>query len=163
VLFLGALLFSAPRRRAAIPLLVGVVFLFIMLGSQGEFSPYYQLHRLPFYGSLRNPTLYVFTGALFLVIGGATALDELDRWVRAHRRRWVTRLARLLPLVGLFTAAHLAWICHQALALHPRFTVEPVPRVPQDFKQVRGNHFVAPIWPQLDRGSLDCYDETPWP
>ena len=160
-LFLGALVFAAPRRRAAIPLVIAVTFMFITLGDHGEFSLYHQLHRLPFYKSLRNPTLYVFTGALFVVLGGATALDELDRWLGARPRRWARRLAWLAPVVALGTGVQLAWLIHR-YAGPEVFSVEAAQRVPQEFKQSRGNHFVAPLWPNFDRGSLDCYDETPW-
>lgn len=161
-LFLGSFLWSATRRRAAIPLLIAVAFLFITLGDHGEFSPYHQLHRLPLYRSLRNPTLYVFTGALFVVIAGCAALDELDRFLAASRRRGLRLLRVLLPLVALGTAAELAGWIHWFM-MGEVYTVGPAPRVHQEFKQARGNHFVAPLWPQLGLGSLDCYDETPWP
>jgi hypothetical protein len=160
-LFVAAVFFAGPRKRAAIPLFVALSFLLLMLGPQGSLSPYALLHRLPLYKSLRNPALFSFTGALFLVIGAGFALDELLRWAANLRRgaRVATALVTILTLSSfgdLFVQARHA-------TTDNFLTFGAIPRVADEFRQTRGNDFQQPIWPYLDRGSIACYDETPWP
>jgi hypothetical protein len=165
LLFLGAVLFAAVRKRAAMALVVCLVFMLIGLGYQGAFSPYPLLKKLPLFSSLRNPYHWGFTAALFLVIAASFALDELERWLRSggRARVWVGRI--LPPLLVLVTASELAWRGRAELT-NPgwrAFTFPPIPRVEQDFRQTRANHWVSPMWPTVDRGMIACYDETPWP
>jgi hypothetical protein len=162
LLFAGAVLFARARRRAATPLLLALLFMSISLGYHGNFSPYPWLHRAPLFRSLRNPTLYSFTGALFVVIAACYALDELAAWLRERPGR----LARLLVLLGvpgvaLGVSVELA-LMGRAMLRDGVFSHQPAARVPQEFHQARGNRFYQPGWIWLDRGSLSCYDETPW-
>ncbi len=163
--FVGAVLFTAPRRRAAIPLLVCLFFMLLCLGYQGPFSPYPWTKKLPLLASLRNPTNYSIMGVMFLVLSACFALDELEAWLRRRAGAWRWIGLTLPPLLALGNAVELGVRGSHTIA-NPKwhaFTFPPVPRVDQEFRQTRGNRFVMPLWPYVDRGMLACYDETPWP
>ena len=164
VLFLGALFFAAPRRRAAIPLFICFFFMLVCVGYQGPFTPYPIMKQLPLFKSLRNPTHYSIGGALFLVLAGCLSLDELERWLRRGGRtlKWIGLI--LPPVLALVTAVELGARGSYAIT-NPSwktFTLPEFPRVPQEFRQTRGNRFMQVMFPYLDRGTLHCYDETPW-
>jgi hypothetical protein len=163
VLFAGAALFAAPRRRAAIPLLLALWFILIGLGNHGDFSLYPLIKRLPLYRSLRNPTLYSFTGALFLILSAGYGLDALDGWLRGSRVRALRAAALVLvPLLALGNGVELAsW--GRYFLQRGVFGRAPITRVEQPFRQMRGNRYVQQLFAYVDRGSLSCYDETPWP
>jgi len=162
--FVGAVLFARARRRAAIPLLLALLCMLLSMGMHGTFSPLPILRHLPLFKSLRQPALWSFAGAFFIVISACFAADELDRWLGEKGRRGARIAAVLLPLLALGTGIELSYRGQWSLGPHsPPFTWAPATRVEQDFKQTRGNHFEHAMFPPLDRGTLSCYDETPWP
>jgi hypothetical protein len=162
--FTGAVLFARARKRAATPILVAVFFMLLTLGMHGDFSPLPWLHKAPLFKSLRNPYLWAFAGALFVVIAASIGLDEFDRYFRARggRLKWIAYIA--VPLVVAATTTDLlaqGWKENSRGAMP--FTWQAPTVVPSEFKQSRGNHFVQATFPYLDRGTLNCYDETPFP
>ena len=162
ILFWGAVLFGRVRRRAAIPLSCALFFGIIMLGHQGDFSIYPWLKRLPLYQSLRNPLLYSFIATLFVVLGAVLALDELCAFF--ERRPAIERRAgyALVAVCVFYTAFELAGQ-GRAWMPHGTFTFAPVAELDGEFRQSRGNSLLVAVWPPLERGTLSCYDETPWP
>ena len=163
LLFVGALSFARVRRRAWIPLLTAVFFMLMTLGMRGPLSPLYWLHRLPLLRSLRNPTLWSCPGALFVVLSASYGVDALDGWLRERGDR-IRRLARF-AIPALVLAVGLELLVQGNLQMvgdHSAFTWQTPPRVTQEFRQGRGNYFEFPLWPYLDRGTLSCYDETPF-
>src|SRR5579871_3748966 len=162
-LFVAAVVFARIRRRAAIPLLIALWFMLLTLGDQGEISPYHVLHQLPLFRSLRNPTLYSFTGALFIVLAAGYALDEMENWLGSRPFRPLRAIGAIAPLlVALATGAQLAHLGHWQLG-YDIFSWKPAPIVEHEFRQTRGNQFDQALFQYLDRGSISCYDETPWP
>lgn len=166
LLFAGSVLFAKTRARAAIPLCVTLFFMLLTSGMQGVFSPLVWLHRLPLLRSLRNPTLWSCAVAFFMVLAAAYALDELGLFLRSfHRSRIVRFLALLLPpVIALGVGIDMLRIGYDHLHGHSfPWNWNTPPRVHQDFRQTRGNYFEFPLWPYIDRGTLACYDETPFP
>lgn len=165
VLFVGAVLFARARARAAMALVCALFFNLLTMGMQGYFSPLFWLHKLPLLRSLRNPALWSVMGAFFVVLGGAFALDELLKWLRTSGRAGERLAAGLAAAVLLFTVGDMAFFRGQRYLTVPAFpfTWETPPRVKQEFHQSRGNYFEFPLWPYVDRGTLSCYDETPFP
>ena len=157
------LCWDRARRRAYKPILVTLFFFAAQLGYSDTHSLYGLLKSLPLYKSLRNPTLYSFTAALFLVVTACYSLDEIAKIVAGLR--W-----RALKLVGTIAVAALALAPgideairgNQILSRPHIFTFPPVPTIHDEFRQARGNYWMAPLWPSVDRGTLSCYDETPW-
>jgi hypothetical protein len=159
-----AVLFARARKRAAVPLLVTLFFMLLTLGMHGDFSPLPWLHRLPLFKSLRNPYLWAFAGALFLVIAATLGLDEFDRHMRERGgwRKWVGYF--VVPMIVVATGADLLKLGWKENAPPSMpFTWQAPTVVPSEFKQSRGNHFVQATFPYMDRGTLSCYDETPFP
>ncbi len=164
ICFAGAVLFARARKRAAVPILVTIFFMLLTLGMHGTFSPLPWLHKLPLFKSLRNPYLWSFAGALFLVIAATLGLDELDRALRERGAKLQKVAMILVPLIVAATAADLlalGWRENSGGSMP--FTWQTPTVVHDDFKQSRGNHFVQATFPYLDRGTLSCYDETPFP
>jgi hypothetical protein len=164
LLTVGALAFSRVRRRAGIALACLLVCNLLALGENGFFSPYPLLRRLPLYASLRQPALWTCAGVLFLSLAATLCTDELDRWLRARGRRSAWLAAVLVPLIVLGMGADLLARARDAIGgRNNPFTWAPATRVKDEFRQSRGNHFLHPMFPYLDRGTLSCYDETPFP
>lgn len=167
VLFVGAVLFARVRARgpAAMALVCALLFSLLTMGMQGFFSPLFWLHKLPLLRSLRNPALWSVMGAFFVVLAGAFALDELLLWLQGFGRRGQRLAALVAAGVILFTVGDMAFFRGQRYLTVPAFpfTWETPPRVKQEFHQSRGNYFEFPLWPYVDRGTLSCYDETPFP
>jgi hypothetical protein len=162
ILFWGAVIFRRVRRRAAIPLLCALFFGIIMLGHHGDLSIYPWLKRLPLYRSLRNPLLYSFTGTIFFVIAAVIALDELLGWLET-RPLWLRRAGyAVVAALVFYTSHHIIKIGRKWMP-PGTFDFEQTAELDGEFRQARGNQFLHPIWPYLERGTLNCYDETPWP
>lgn len=157
----GAFFVPSVRQRAAIPLVLFSIFAIVTMGYHGWFSIYPWLKLLPLYRSLRNPALYSFTGALFLCIAACWSFDRFLGWLEQRfptRPRLVERLPIVLILVTVIELAATAnWYMRGATFAYPE-----IPHVEGEFRQTRGNRFDVAVWPYIDRGSLSCYDETPW-
>jgi hypothetical protein len=164
MLFVGAVFFARARRRTAIPLLCALFFMLLTLGMHGPFSPLPHLHELPLFKSLRNPYLWGFAGALFVVIAATLALDELASWLEDRGPRCRILTVILVPVLVLGVAADLLARTHHTIGgRNSPFTWTAPTRVPDEFRQSRGNRFMQATFPYFDRGTLSCYDETPFP
>lgn len=166
VLFVGAVLFARPRARAAMPLLITLFFMMLTLGMHGPFSPLPWLHQLPLLRSLRNPTLWSFAGAFFLVIAAAYGLDALERFLLSRATSALGRTLAYFAVAAFVIGTGADLLLSGYGQLHGRafpFTWETPPRIHQAFRQSRGNYFELPLFAYADRGTLSCYDETPFP
>ncbi len=161
LLFFGSMLVARGRKRAGIPSVVALFFVLLSMGYQGVFTPLHWLHKAPLFKVFRNPTLWSFGAALFMVIAAGLALDELVAYF--EERRWQRAARYLAPLVALLVTVDLLYFAQWITSPpHAPFAYGPAPFVEQEFRQARGNRMEQVLWVYLNRGSLSCYDETPF-
>ncbi len=143
-----------PRFRAHLAVLL-VLFAVLALGSHG--GVWDLLTRLPLYRNLRYALRFVALLALPLGLAASLGLTRLR--AAMDRRRPGAGTALVLVAVG---ALALDLLPASRRTLGNPYVVPEVPRVAQAFAQSRGNHWLNQIWPRIDRGTIACYEETPF-
>jgi hypothetical protein len=144
------------RRRALPSLALCVLSYWFALGYRTEHSIFEVLRTIPPYTMLRAPERFL----VFMAFGAATvaALGVRGFEVAARRRYpslFLVALACQLVLVGdAVLLVHLGQTKEQARHLDP----EP-PIVEREFRQSRGNRWLAAYYPFMSRGTLTCFDD----
>lgn len=150
----GVGLWAAPRCRGRLAALL-VLFGLLALGSMG--GAWDLLTRLPLYANLRYALRFVALLALPLAVLASLGV--------AHMRAAADRFR---PGAGVLVAVLVT--CAVAVELLPAnrrmlgnpYVVAEVPRIARPFAQSRGNHWLNQLWARTDRGSIACYEETPF-
>jgi len=170
---LGALLLVAMgawtllrRRRDLWPAMAAMlVFMVFQVGNVTGF-PWWLLKHLPIFRYMRAPSRFTVIVGLFasVMIGLA-----LDRWMaplfhtRAEQqvlvgpRRWIAIAVAVLAALFLIDEASFnreQWF--QTMSLPA-----PTDPVSPSFHQVRGDRHRMYAYPRANRGTLDCFEETP--
>lgn len=172
-------------ERRVVGAILGAAFFFLLaMGEQRPISLYGVLRRLPVFGQLRSPERFGFVVAFFLSLGAGHALGALERAPEAlrralHRALSIARHARARALARVFHPTLFRGIGHfiallAGVALVGALHVEN--RIPADlyafdfplardaeFKQARGNRWDEHVWARAGRGSLQCFEENPFP
>lgn len=144
----------AGRWRVRLGVLL-VVFALLALGSGGGL--WELLCRLPLYRNLRYALRF---GALVALVVGLLASLAVAR-LRAAGDAWRPGLGTVAALVAL-VAVGVDLLPAERRTLGQPYVVDEVRAVHQPFAQARGNHWLNQVWPRIDRGSIACYEETPF-
>jgi hypothetical protein len=148
------------RRRRELWLLL--VFLGLVIGDHGSYSPYAILRSLPMLGNLRVPTRYWIVVDLWLALlvaaGGARLARGLAR--RARGAVWAWGLFGALQGLLLWFAVDLirtngVAVFRGAMPTPPA----PLPVPGARFRQVLGSSFEMYRFAPRNQGSLRCFDE----
>jgi hypothetical protein len=122
-------------------------------------SPFAWLRSLPAFETLRYPERFLFFAAFYAVELIAAGLGVLTRVTR--RRAWFWPIWLLVGAAlaagygGAIASAHGAWA---QMWLSP-----PPAEVKQDFRQARGNRWLAGYYAPMQRGSISCWEAYPVP
>jgi hypothetical protein len=155
LLALPLVLFGAFRKKS-IPLAIGVfVWVWFALGYKTDLSIFAALRTVPPYTMLRAPErflVFVALAAATLAALGVRRLEIAGR--RSHRLLG-------LALVGhaLLVADTVLLVEHADLRAAGRHMDPEPPVVERDFRQARGNRWLAGYYPLMSRGSLTCFDD----
>jgi hypothetical protein len=145
------------RRRRAVALVVtGALWLWLAAGYAASPSLFATLRGIPPFTMLRYPERFL---ALFALALASLAAAGVGRLELLGRRRPLVRFAWLAALLLLAANAGLLVANTQGWALGRALTVPPVHAETRDFKQARGNRWLAAQYPALDRGTLSCFDD----
>jgi hypothetical protein len=156
-------LFLAPigllRRRFWPALILFGVSVWTAVGYAVGVSPFAWLRALPAFETLRYPERFLFFAAFYAVELIAAGLAVLTQATR--RRAWLwpawllVGLALALAYAGAIGSAHGAWA---QMWLSP-----PPTEVQQEFRQARGNRWLAGYYAPMQRGSISCWEAYPVP
>ncbi|MCB9707715.1 MAG: hypothetical protein H6714_02840 [Myxococcales bacterium] len=166
----GVLWFDKLSRRY---LIASAVFLLLALGNTGWWSPYNWLEQLPLFGQLRNPERFTTVMALFLALGAGRSITLFEQTVYGLGLRHKTTkgglFVRTLLLLGTTVAVFgmCAYVVSGMISAHRVEYGEVYREPPLDtyrggFSQTKGNRWDAHVWPLINRGSLACFEETPF-
>jgi hypothetical protein len=163
-------------RAAARFVALALVFGAIAVGQLNDLAPWVFLHKLPVYSQLGTPSRIMILVLMFLALAGArglTRLEDAPTWI-ATRILW--RRKRRLPILGrLFTgvfgaafAGYLGYLATKALvastAINPgtAYAMDGPLRYADEFRQSRGNRWDSQVWVPASRGSIGCFEESPF-
>ncbi len=165
VLAAVGLLLLVRLRRYRFWWVLLLVFVLLMMGNHGAFSPHEVLHSLPVFRSLHVPSRLSVIVTLCLAMLTGFALTELRAWVHGRAwRRWPGRLARALPVLFLLgVGTDLITFGQTQLG---RFTDQPrAGRAPEGtaFAMTREPWHHGPWLPRFRKGTVACYEPNPVP
>lgn len=123
-------------RRAAPAAVTGLVFLALMFGDYGQFSPWHWLHGLPPFLSMHDPVRFRVIVVLSLTLLAALSVSRLEQRARTN----TFRRGRLLWLVcGAVTVIAVLDLIMATAPLYMRVSSRPalVPRRAGPFRQTR--------------------------
>lgn len=170
---------SRPLARTGLGLLsMGGLFFWMALGDQGPLSIYSWMNHLPIFGQLRDPYRYTILVGLFACLAAGCTLSLIERaaggwgaWVltrlriiKAHSRE---KSGAHLRSYGLLLALPIAVLVSADVVYENRvsasvFSDPPIRTRAGEFRQSVGNRWDAHLWPAIKRGSLQCFEETPF-
>ena len=151
------------RRRSLLPVVVsGVTFVLFQLGNLIPL-PWWLLKKLPVYQNLRVPSRFTIIAGLFMCVLIGVAVDEWGAPVLARWRSLDRRARRIGVLVLALSGAFLIdAVSFNRLQWDQTFGAPP-PTDPRaaDFHQAPGNAGRMYVYPAINQGSLNCFEETP--
>jgi hypothetical protein len=155
VIALPVVLVGLARRKAG-PLVVAAVVLgWVAMGYAAHPSIFALLRKVPPYTMLRSPERFLALVALYY----ATLAGLGVRWLEAlgRKRPWA-QWAALLASALLF-ANLVPLIVDQHARIAERKLMAPPTRVASEFRQARGDRWLAAFYPAIGRGTLSCFDD----
>lgn len=173
LMLFGVLMFDRLSRRY---FLMSVLFLLIAAGNFAPWSPYALIDHMPVFEDLRRPEGYTVVLALFWSLGSGRGLSLLEHyatkslrmaaWVGVGRLLWLRTTAQLsitavMLAIGTYVVADA--IDSRKVTYGSVFRDAPIHRYQDEFRQTIGNRWDAHVWPFISRGTLACFEETPFP
>jgi hypothetical protein len=147
---------AAILRRRTIPLvLTGWLWLWLAMGYKVKPSLFSMLRVIPPYTMLRYPERFLALFALAAAVGAAIGLGRVVIAARTKRR---LRFAPLLATV-LLGGNVVLLVVNDYAEVNGRTLAQPPIAREGDFRQARGNRWVAAFYPAMSRGTLSCFDD----
>lgn len=168
----GVLMFDRLSRRY---FLISALFLLIAAGNFAVWSPYALIDRIPLFGDLRRPEGYTVVLALFWSLGSGRGLSMLEHHAAKSFRqaeakfmhsRWLRSTGQLAitgVMIAMVTYVAMETVDARKVTYGSVFRDPPIQRHRDQFRQTKGNRWDAHIWPFVNRGTLACFEETPFP
>lgn len=156
---LPALLAGLFAWRAVPLLLLGGLAAWCATGYAAGWSPFIGLRALPLFSTLRYPERYLAIVALAACALAALGTTHAQRLSRRH----LAGLPLLVALCALLAFNFRGMVRnHHTVDAH-RTLVAPARRIDREFRQARGNRWLAAHYAPMSRGSLSCWDAWPVP
>ena len=152
---LPLLAFGLFRRRSIVPALGAALWVWFALGYKVTPSIFALLRTVPPYTMLRAPERFLVFVALAAATIAALGVRRFEIAGRRARRFLVLAFALHALLLG---DTVILTKLGQLRALGRRMDPEP-PTLDREFKQTRGNRWLAAYYPFLSRGTLTCFDD----
>ncbi len=156
VLVLPLAVLAAIERRSIWLVSRAAFFLWLAAGFAAHPSGYALLRTIPPYTMLRNPERFLVPFALVYAVLAARGLGDLEALVRSRKWSPVIVLAALALAYtndGVLVDNDWAWQRGRTLM------EAPAPHEPGEFANARGNRWLAAYYPNLNRGTLSCFDD----
>jgi len=150
------LLFLGVCRKKAIPLTAAAVtWIWLAMGYKVTPSLFAALRHIPPYTMLRAPERFLLFFALVAVALVALGVRKLEAIGRG-RPGWLA-LATVVQVLLIGNTVALAM--NDWSASTGRKMVPPPATMARDFRQARGNRWLAAYYPFQSRGTLSCFDD----
>ncbi len=147
----------ALRRRRALPVaIICVVFVWLAVGYGVNPSIFALLRKIPPYTMLRAPARFLTLFALYFAVLAALGVRSLEVLLRKNRQpRWPVFVA-----CGLLIGNLGPLLVNQTMRARERTTMSPPKaEASREFRQARGDRWLASFYVPLDRGTLSCFDD----
>jgi hypothetical protein len=150
---------GSGRKRSLALTASALIWVWLAFGFKAPGSPTYSLFALlrvvPPYTMLRAPERFLVFFGLAAAVIGALGVRRLE--VCARRRPWIISIAALCQGLLIWDAAVL--IGNDHAEARGRTMVVPPTRHYREFRQARGNRWLAAYYPWMSRGTLSCFDD----
>ncbi|QQR89736.1 MAG: hypothetical protein IPJ88_16365 [Myxococcales bacterium] len=157
-------IFFAWRARRWPILIALCLFVSLMFGEHGNFSPWHMLHQLPIFSSLRVPSRFSVIVGLYLIVLSGFAFDGVVSWLK--KRAQSKTAQRAVFAFSTIAALGIAGEVYINNLRHTDFWLSPA------IEETASKHFhliSAPDWgryypiyaslPARNLGTAGCY---PW-
>jgi hypothetical protein len=144
-------------RRRSLSLVISIALcVWLACGYHAELSLFAALRTIPPYTMLRAPERFLLFVALSIATLAAIGTRRLEVRGLGRTRAMivVATLGHALLLADTVLLIKLGQVRAAGRVLEP----EP-PKVDRDFRQARGNRWLAAYYPMMSRGSLTCFDD----
>ncbi len=148
-------LFGIWRRRSVAPVIGAALWIWFSTGYKVPLSIFAALRTIPPYTMLRAPERFLVFLALAVATVAALGIRRVEVAMR-RRRSW---MAAAVVLYGLLLGDTYMLVKLGLLRANTRKMEPAPPVVERDFRQDRGNRWVASYYPWMSRGSLTCFDD----
>jgi len=152
---LPVIAFGIFRKRAIVPLIGLVLWLWFATGYDVHASLFAVLRTIPPYTMLRAPERFLTFVALTSAVIAALGIRKLE----ALGRRRAGYLACAFALHGLLAIDAVLLAYHGQMRADARKMDPPPAVIARDFRQARGNRWLADYYPLMSRGTLTCFDD----
>jgi hypothetical protein len=148
---------GSGRRRALALTFSGLVWVWLAFGFKApwKLSLFGLLRAIPPYTMLRAPERFLILVALGIAGISALGLRRLE--AAARKQTWM--IVAMLPLYLLLVTDSAMLIGNAWAEAFSRPMVTAPTVLKRDFRQARGNRWLAAYYPFMSRGSLSCFDD----
>jgi hypothetical protein len=181
---LPVVLVGFVRRSARALAIAAVLVVWLAMGYGAHPSAFELLRKIPPYTMLRAPERFLALVAFYYAVLGALGATEVEALARVHGRaipepaapgtagatparphralaRMAARVARwLAPVATALLVGNLVpLIVDYHWRIGERTLMAPPSEIAGDFRQARGNRWLAAFYPAIGRGTVSCFDD----
>lgn len=156
--FLALLALGGSERKSLRTLFIVVLFLWLSAGYARRPALFALLRQLPVFSALRYPERFLWLGILFACEPAAHALAKVPRL--GEGKRWRNGAHIVLSFAVLFSLGTQIKSYWEVDANRDLGVLAPA-AAPGEFRQSRGNRWLAGHYQGLGLGSLSCWETHP--
>lgn len=151
-------LLGATRPRARALLAASFLLVWLAMGFAVHPSAFALLRKIPPYTMLRAPERFLALFAMYYAVLAAIGVRALGSWTRGRGRGMRAPWPALVGC-GFLVANLVPMTVDQHLRLGERKLMAAPTAIAGDFRQARGNRWLAAFYPGIERGTLSCFDD----
>lgn len=157
--FLALVALGGSDRRSFRALAAAIVFMWLAAGYARKPALFALLRELPVFSALRYPERFLWVGILFACEPAAYALQRLPRLGEGKRWRHWTQLVLTAMVIWTVQAQIRTFV---EVGKNRDLGVLALD-APSEFRQARGNRWLAAHYAGVGTGSLSCWETHPVP
>jgi len=155
--FLALVALGGSDRKSIRPLFAVIIFLWLAAGYARKPALFALLRELPVFSALRYPERFLWIAILYACEPAANALAKIPRLGEGKKWRVGANIVLTLVVVGTIGAQISTFADMNAAR---ELGVVSVDRM-QEFRQARGNRWLAAHYTGIGAGSLSCWETHP--
>jgi hypothetical protein len=155
--FLALVALGGSERKSVMPLVIVVLCLWLAAGYARKPPLFALLRQLPVFSALRYPERFLWIGILYACEPAAHALAKLPRLGEGRRWRVGANLVLTIAVIGTIGTQVFSFA---EVGKARELGVVAVDRM-EEFRQSRGNRWLAAHYQGIGAGSLSCWETHP--